>query len=80
MNIPDIGLIPLKEYAQKNGRDPAVVRQKALRGGFRTAVKLGRDWFIDPEEEYGDNRIRSRKYIGAREKKSEKTLDKDTIK
>ena len=57
-----MGLITLKEYANNHGKNPVVVRQKALRGGFLTAKKVGRDWFIDADEPYTDNRIRSGKY------------------
>ena len=55
-------LITLKEYANKYGRDPATVRQRVLRGGFDTAQKIGRDWLIDSEEPYSDNRVKSGKY------------------
>ena len=54
-----MALITLKEYAERHGRDPATVRQKALRGTFVTAVKIGRDWLIDEDEPYSD--LRSRK-------------------
>lgn len=59
-------MIPLIEYARLNKRAPATARQMALRGGFKTAQKIGRDWFIDPEEPWPDRRIKSGKYIGAR--------------
>lgn len=49
-------LIPLTEYAKKHGKEVSSVRQKALRGGFKTAVKMGRDWVIDADEPYTDNR------------------------
>lgn len=49
-------LISLAEYARRNGRSPATARQMALRGGFRTARKVGRDWMIDSEEPYPDKR------------------------
>ena len=39
-------LIPLKEWAAKNGISHATARQKAGRGGFLTARKVGRDWMI----------------------------------
>jgi hypothetical protein len=42
--------ITLKEWAIRHGIDPATARQKALRGGFKTAVKAGRDWLIDEDE------------------------------
>ena len=35
----------------------------ARRGSFNTAVKQGRQWFIDENEEYPDNRIKNGKYI-----------------
>lgn len=52
-------LISLTEYARLNGRNPATARQMALRGGFRTARKVGRDWMIDSEEPYPDKRRKS---------------------
>jgi hypothetical protein len=49
-------LIPIAEYALGHGRSPVSVRQKAARGGFATAVKIGRDWLIDSDEPYSDHR------------------------
>ena len=49
-------LITLKEYALRHNRNPDTVRQKALRGTFNTAVKIGRDWLIDEDEPYTDRR------------------------
>lgn len=63
-----MALITLKEYAERHDKNPVVVRQKALRGGFTTAQKIGRDWLIDEHEPYEDHRIRSGKYVGARQK------------
>ena len=58
-NLPrGLGLITITEYAAMHGRDPASVRQKALRGGFKTAVKIGRDWLIDKDEPYEDLRCK----------------------
>lgn len=48
--------IPLVEWARKNGITPDSARQKALRGGFETARKSGRDWLINENEKYRDNR------------------------
>ena len=59
-----MGMIPLKEYAEKLGKNPVVAAQKAERGGFITARKIGRQWFIDEAEPYTDGRVRSGKYIG----------------
>ena len=49
-------LISLAEYAEIHGRDPATVRQMALRGGFQTARKIGRNWVIEDYEAYPDHR------------------------
>ena len=48
--------ITLAEYAKRHGRALATVRQKAYRGGFTTAHRVGRDWFIDEDEPLVDNR------------------------
>ena len=48
--------ITLAEYAKRHGRALATVRQKAYRGGFTTAHRVGRDWFIDEAEPMVDNR------------------------
>ena len=66
-----MAMITLKEYAERHGKNPVIVRQKAIRGGFQTARKFGRDWIIDEDEPYTDNRITSGKYVGARQKKKE---------
>ena len=66
-----MALIPLKKYAELHGRDPASMRQKALRGGFATAQKLGRDWVIDEDESFTDGRIKSGKYKGWRKPRDE---------
>lgn len=60
-------LISIVEYAQKNKKDPANARQMALRGSFSTARKIGRNWVIDSDEPWPDHRIRSGKYIKAKE-------------
>lgn len=49
-------LISIKEYAKKFGKEANTVRKKCIRGGFSTAQKIGRDWFIDDAEEYSDRR------------------------
>lgn len=61
-------LITLKEYAQRHGKNPATARQRAGRGAFKTAVKIGRDWFIDDSEVWEDNRLKSGNYVGWRDK------------
>lgn len=62
-----MNLISLAEYAAIHDRDPASVRQKALRGGFNTARKIGRNWVIDIYEPYVDGRVTSGKYKGWRD-------------
>lgn len=52
----DYDFITLKEWAIKNGIKPDTARQKANRGGFETAVKMGRDWMIKADEEPRDLR------------------------
>jgi len=42
--------IALTEWAQRNGMREDNARQKAGRGGFKTARKIGRDWTIDEDE------------------------------
>lgn len=65
-----MGMIPLKDYALKHGRNPATFRQKAIRGGFLTAQKIGRDWMIDEDEPYIDRRVKSGEYVDWRKKQT----------
>lgn len=53
--------ITLKAWAEREGIDPATARQKALRGGFKTAMKVGRDWVIDEAEKRTDLRFKANK-------------------
>ena len=72
-----MALIPLKEYAAKVGLAPSTIRVRIMRG-VTTGVKIGRDWFIDEDEEVIDRRFTSNgKYSGWREKhkKAEKTAE-----
>lgn len=52
--------ITLKEWARIHGMDESSARQKARRGGFRTAHKKGRDWFISELEINPDGRKRKK--------------------
>jgi len=70
--------ITLVEYAKINSIDSVIVRHKAQRGGFSTAKKIGRDWFIDKNEKYIDNRVKSGKYKDWRNK-DEKNSSNDLI-
>lgn len=55
--------ISLAEYSRRHGKDPRTVRYKAYSGGFKTARKIGRNWVIDKNEPYIDNRIKSGQYL-----------------
>lgn len=63
-----MGLISLKEYAELHSKALVSVRQKAARGGFQTAQKIGRNWVIDEDEPYSDNRETSGEYKNWRNK------------
>lgn len=60
--------ISLAEYARRRGKDPENTRKKALRGDFKTAYKIGRDWTIEETEEWIDTRIYNG-YRGINEKR-----------
>ena len=45
-----MALISLAEWAVQHGIHPDSARQKALRGGFQTARKIGRNWVIEQDE------------------------------
>ena len=55
-----MSLISLAEYAKLHGKSHATVRQRVLRGNFKTAKKIGRNWVIDSGEPYEDNRHKNR--------------------
>lgn len=65
-----MAMITLKEYAIRHGKEPIIMRQKAQRGGFQTATKMGRDWIIDEDEPLVDNRVKSGKYVDWRKTKA----------
>ncbi|WP_097002726.1 hypothetical protein [Lacrimispora amygdalina] len=60
--------IPLSEYAKRHYIDPATARQRAGRRSYKTAEKMGRDWFIDEDEPHQDNRVKSGKFKNWRNK------------
>lgn len=62
-------LISLTEYAGKHGKSQVTARQTAQRGGFKTAQKIGRNWVIESEEPWPeDKRIKSGAFVGWHEK------------
>lgn len=60
-------LIPLKEWAEQVGINPATARQKAGRGKL-PAVKIGRDWLIEENTPNTDSRVVSGEYKNWRNK------------
>lgn len=48
--------ITLKEWAEAHGIHPDTARQRALRGAFKTARKIGNLWIIDRDEPFVDHR------------------------
>lgn len=60
--------ITLNEYAKEHNINPATARQRAGRGAYKTAEKIGRDWFIDPNEPHQDNRVKTGEYKNWRNK------------
>ena len=62
--------ITLAEYARQRGIPLSTAQQRARRGCYVTAVKLGRDWLLDEEDEPVDRRITSGKYRNWRAKYS----------
>lgn len=61
-------LISISEYAKMYGKSEVTIRQKAQRGGFKTARKIGRNWVIDKNEPYTDLRVKTGKYKNWRKK------------
>lgn len=62
-----MALIPLKEWAERVGMNPANARQKANRGTL-PAVKMGRDWFIKESTPNTDSRVKTGNYKNWRNK------------
>ena len=62
-----MAMIPLKQWAERVGINPASARQKAGRGNL-PAVKVGRDWLIEESTPNTDGRIKSGKFKNWRKK------------
>ena len=52
----DNNLIPIREYAEMHGIDPATVSQRNLSGAIRGAVMLANSWFVPRDLPLTDNR------------------------
>lgn len=64
-------LISLAEYARRRNIPLITARKRAQRGCYPTAIKLGRDWLIEEDDEPIDHRIKSGAYKGWRSKYGE---------
>lgn len=62
-------LIPIAQYAQRQGITANAIRRRCIRGTLPGAVKLGRDWFIPADAPYPDSRVKSGEYKNWRRKK-----------
>lgn len=60
-------LIPIKQWSERVGINPATARQKAIRGSI-PAVKIGRDWLIDADTPNTDKRVKTGNYTNWRKK------------
>jgi len=74
-----LAIILLSEYAERHNKAQRTVIDMANRGSLKTARKIGRQWFIEEDEPYPDNRIKSGKYIDwktrPRSRKNKKSSD-----
>ena len=62
-------LISIGEYALKHGVTHDTIKRGCQIGRFKTAQKIGRNWAIDSEEPFVDNRYKNGKYTDWRKKK-----------
>lgn len=60
-------LISLTEYAKMHGLARDTVVQRAKRGAYKTARKVGSTYVIDANEPHIDHRVKSGKYIKTKE-------------
>lgn len=76
-------LVPLKKYADKWNLQPVSVRRRCIRGTITSAVKVGRDWWIDENEKIIDYRqypyCLDRRYGSKPKKKKAETIKTYTI-
>ena len=59
----EVSDITLAEYAARNGRTADTATQRARRGAFITAHKVGRQWMIDENEKWTDGRSMEKETI-----------------
>lgn len=76
--MPDMtNMIPLKQFALEHGITPDTARQRAIRGAYKTAVKIGYSWFISADEEQVDHRLKDGSYVGDRAKRRQRKALKE---
>mgnify|MGYP000917328233 CR=1 FL=1 len=61
-------LISIAEYAKIHEVTSDAIKKRCQRGTFKTARKIGRNWVIDKNEPYVDNRVKNGKYRNWRNK------------
>ena len=59
-----MAMITMIEYAKRHHKNARYLRTKCGNSGFKTAQKVGRDWFIDEDEPCADNRVTDGKWVG----------------
>ena len=65
-------LVSTTAYAALHGKDPSSVRALVAKHRFQSAIRLGRNWFIDRREPWPqDGRVTSGNYRDWRKKTSE---------
>lgn len=72
-------LISLVEYAARHDRTACAARRMAMRGSFKTARKIGRNWVIEDTEPWPDRRVKSGKYIKKKEDDVLESPDPGTV-
>ena len=56
-----MGIITLRMYCDIHHTDLSNMNKKIKAGRFKSARKIGRDWYIDSDEPYVDHRRRDLK-------------------
>ncbi|MEG2429323.1 MAG: hypothetical protein RSA99_02975 [Oscillospiraceae bacterium] len=56
-------LISILDYSKIYERKAMTVMQRCERGDFQTALKIGRNWYIDENEPYFDTRFKDKIFI-----------------
>jgi len=81
-----MGLVTIKQYAEKHGKDPSAIRhlvrwhmERSDKSPFKTLQKIGSYWVIDEDEPYPENaNYRHGKYVGWYAENRRKKIAKET--